>query len=162
MAVNTKKAIGFSIFLACLAAAVTAAFAHSGGAMPKPFLQRHAVMTSLAAHLKAAKADLDAKDWKGVALHAEAIHWLARIVPDTFPKGSGPEMGKTRASPKIWKTGTASPRRRTRSPKRQPASKPPPARMTPLPWIMPSAPSAGRAAAAATSRSGRRNPDDAG
>lgn len=102
MTVNAAKAIGFSVLLGSLVAAVTAALAHSGGAMPKPFLQRHAVMTSLAAHLKAAKADLDAKDMKGVALHAEAIHWLARIVPDTFPKGSGPEMGETRASPKIW------------------------------------------------------------
>ena len=86
-----------------LAAAGGVAFAHgNGGDMPRPFMQRHAVMGSLAAHMKAAKAAMDAGDLDAVAGQAEAIHWLARILPDVFPKGSGPEMGDTRASPKIW------------------------------------------------------------
>lgn len=78
------------------------ALAHGTGPMPPPFLQRHAVMTSLAVHLKAAKAAVAAGDIKAVADQAEAIHWLARILPDIFPKGSGAEMGDTRAAPKIW------------------------------------------------------------
>lgn len=89
--------------IALFAAGGGVAFAHGdGGDMPRPFMQRHAVMGSLAAHMKAAKAAMDAGDLKAVANQAEAIHWLARILPDVFPKGSGPEMGDTRAAPKIW------------------------------------------------------------
>lgn len=90
--------------LACAGflAATAIAFAHGGKHMPQPFLERHAVMGSLAAHMKATKAALSDKDMKAVAGQADAIYWLARIVPATFPEGSGPEMGKTRASPKIW------------------------------------------------------------
>jgi len=86
----------------CLASTIAVAFAHMGKDMPRPFLQRHALMGSLAAHTKAIKVAIDAKDMKLAASQAEAIHWLARILPDTFPKGSGPEMGTTRAAPKIW------------------------------------------------------------
>jgi cytochrome c556 len=93
-----------SILLAAavLGAICGIAFAHDGGHMPRPFLQRHAVMGSLAAHMKSAKSAMAAGELKAVAGQAEAIHWLARILPDIFPKGSGPEIGKTRASPKIW------------------------------------------------------------
>ena len=76
--------------------------AHSGKNLPKPFVQRHAVMTSLAAHMGAIKTALAAGDRKGIARHADAIHWLARILPDTFPKGSGAAMGKSRAADRIW------------------------------------------------------------
>jgi cytochrome c556 len=92
-------------FLLCAAVlCVTGAgvLAHGGGDMPGPFLQRHAVMGSLAAHMKATKAAIDAGALKDAARQADAIYWLARMLPDTFPKGSGPEMGKTRADPKIW------------------------------------------------------------
>lgn len=94
--------------LACagLFAVTAIAFAHGGNQMPQPFMERHAVMGSLAAHMKAAKAALSDKDMDAVAGQADAIYWLARIVPTTFPKGSGPELGKTRASPKIWQDWT--------------------------------------------------------
>lgn len=87
---------------ACLTAISAVAYAHSGANMPRPFMQRHAIMGSLGAHMKAAKAAIAAGDMKAVAAQAEAIHWLARILPDSFPKGSGPKMGKTRAAPNIW------------------------------------------------------------
>lgn len=88
--------------VACLTAVSAIAYAHSGANMPRPFMQRHAIMGSLGAHMKAAKAAISADDAKAVAGQAEAIYWLAKILPDSFPKGSGPEIGKTRASPKIW------------------------------------------------------------
>ena len=78
------------------------ALAHGASHMPRPFLQRHAVMGSLAAHMKSAKTAMASGELKTVAGQAEAIHWLARMLPDIFPNGSGPEMGKTRAAPKIW------------------------------------------------------------
>jgi cytochrome c556 len=89
---------------ACAAVVIASAtvFAHGGKNMPQPFMERHAVMGSLAAHMKAAKAAISSGDLKLAAGQADAIYWLARIMPATFPKGSGPEMGKTRASPKIW------------------------------------------------------------
>jgi len=86
----------------CLTSTIAVALAHMGKDMPRPFLQRHALMGSLAAHTKAIKAAIGAKDMKLAASQAEAIHWLARVLPDTFPKGSGPAMGMTRAAPKIW------------------------------------------------------------
>lgn len=92
----------FILAVACLIAVTAVAYAHSGANMPRPFMQRHAIMGSLGAHMKAAKAAIAAGDMKAVAGQAEAIHWLARILPDSFPKGSGQAMGKTRAAPKIW------------------------------------------------------------
>lgn len=92
----------FALVVAVLVAASFVAFAHGGNHMPPPMMQRHAVMGSLAAHMKATKSALSSKEFDAVAGQAEAIYWLARILPTTFPKGSGPEMGKTRASPKIW------------------------------------------------------------
>jgi len=78
------------------------ALAHGGGDMPRPFLQRHALMSSLAAHMKAAKLAIDANELTAVETQANAIHWLARMLPDVFPEGSGAQMGKTRAAPAIW------------------------------------------------------------
>jgi cytochrome c556 len=100
------KSLTFAAAALGIGFTLATAFAHSGGKMPRPFLQRHAVMGSLAAHMKAAKAAITANDMKAVSGQAEAIHWLARMLPDTFPKGSGPEMGKTRAAPKIWEDWT--------------------------------------------------------
>ena len=88
--------------LALTVAGALAADAHSGKNLPKPFAQRHAVMTSLAAHLGAIRTAVRTDDRKGIARHAVAIHWLARILPDTFPNGSGAAMGKTRAAERIW------------------------------------------------------------
>lgn len=73
--------------------------------MPPLMMQRHAVMGSLAAHMKATKSALSSKEFDAVAGQAEAIYWLARIIPTTFPEASGPEMGKTRASSKVWADG---------------------------------------------------------
>ena len=92
----------FALAVTGLVAASFVAFAHGGNQMPPPMMQRHAVMGSLAAHMKAAKSALSSKEFDAVAGQAEAIYWLARILPTAFPEGSGPEMGKTRASPKIW------------------------------------------------------------
>lgn len=92
----------FLLGMAVLGATGAGVLAHGGGDMPRPFLQRHAVMGSLAAHMKATKSAIGSGNLKDTARQAEAIYWLARMLPDTFPKGSGPEMGKTRAEPKIW------------------------------------------------------------
>ena len=64
--------------------------------------ERAAVMKSLAAHLGGIKAALGAKNGKAIAMHATAVSQLAAVMPNFFPKGSGPEAGKTRALPKIW------------------------------------------------------------
>lgn len=36
------------------------------------------------------------------AAHAQGMLGLAKITGSAFPKGSGPESGKTRALPKVW------------------------------------------------------------
>ena len=73
--------------------------AGSGAAVIK---ERAAVMKSLGAHLGGIKGALGAKNGKAIAMHAGAVGQLATIIPNLFPKGSGPEAGKTRALPKIW------------------------------------------------------------
>lgn len=83
-----------------------AVMGHQGAVMPKPMLERHAVMTSLAAHSVAIKTAIARRDSEAVARHAEAMHWLAQIVPHSFPNGSGEALGKTRALPKIWQDWT--------------------------------------------------------
>lgn len=99
---TTVRRIILLSIIALSPAAAMHALGHGDGKMPGPFLQRHAVMGSLAAHMKATKAAIATEEFKAAATHADAIYWLARIVPDTFPEGSGPNMGKTRAAPKIW------------------------------------------------------------
>ena len=101
-------------FIAILVIAFTAvaftttqnsSIAHTGAdgkPLPKPFMERHAVMSSLGAHMAAIKASIRHNDTKAVGLHANAVRWLAMIVPNSFPKGSGSEMGKNRAADKIW------------------------------------------------------------
>lgn len=97
-----KRYIFSAAIIVCLLSAFAAAFGQTGRNMPRPLLQRHAVMGSLAAHMKAIRAAIASNDKYDVMALADAIHWLARMLPDTFPKGSGREMGKTRAEPKIW------------------------------------------------------------
>ena len=63
---------------------------------------RKAIMWSIGAHVNGIKAGLGAKDGKSIAGHAGAIAALAATLPKLFPKGSGPEAGKTRAKPEIW------------------------------------------------------------
>ena len=63
---------------------------------------RKAIMWSIGAHVNGIKAGLGAKDGKLIAGHAGAIAALAATLPKLFPKGSGPEAGKTRAKPEIW------------------------------------------------------------
>ncbi len=41
-------------------------------------------------------------DAKNVVAHAEAIHALSTLIVGAFPKGSGPEAGKTQAKDEIW------------------------------------------------------------
>ena len=64
--------------------------------------ERAAVMKSLGAHMGGIKGALAAKNGKAIAMHASAISELAFVLPNFFPKGSGPEAGKTRSLPKIW------------------------------------------------------------
>ena len=83
-----------------LVGASSAGVAASNGATA--LKERAAVMSSLAAHLGGIKAALGAKNGKAIAAHATAVSRLAAVLPNFFPKGSGPEAGKTRALPKIW------------------------------------------------------------
>lgn len=85
---------------AVMMGASSASIAASSGATV--LKERAAVMKSLAAHLGGIKAALGAKNGKAIASHATAVSQLAAVMPNFFPKGSGPEAGKTRALPKIW------------------------------------------------------------
>src|SRR5215218_2597265 len=48
----------------------------------------------------------DAPDWAAVGKAADAIAKAAVNQGQWFPKGSGPEAGKTRALPEIWSKPT--------------------------------------------------------
>lgn len=63
---------------------------------------RKAVMASIGAHMNGIRAGMAAKNGKLVAGHAGAIAALAPVLPNLFPKGSGPEAGETRARAEIW------------------------------------------------------------
>ena len=62
-------------------------------------------MKAVSGHAKAMKSIVNAKasrtaDWKA---HAAAMVTLANMSATLFPKGTGPEAGKTRSLPAIWK-----------------------------------------------------------
>lgn len=65
---------------------------------------REAVMKSLSGHMKA--LGLIAAGQVGYAahatLHASAIAEIARVLPELFPAGSGPDRVKTDALPAVW------------------------------------------------------------
>ncbi len=63
---------------------------------------RQAMMKSIGSHMGAIKAAIGAGDGKMVAAQAAAIAAMAPTLPLVFPKGSGPEAGKTKAKPNIW------------------------------------------------------------
>jgi cytochrome c556 len=72
---------------------------------PKQIIKyRKGVMKAVSGHGKAMKSITGGKvsrttDWKA---HAEAMVSLATMSATLFPKGTGPEAGKTRALPSIW------------------------------------------------------------
>lgn len=74
----------------CLASTIAVAFAHMGKDMPRPFLQRHALMGSLAAHTKAIKVAFDAGDMKLAASQAEASTGSRAFCLTRFPRGPEP------------------------------------------------------------------------
>jgi cytochrome c556 len=63
---------------------------------------REAMMDSMGAHMGAIKAAIGAGNGKMVAAQARALAALAPTLPYVFPKGSGPDAGKTRAQANIW------------------------------------------------------------
>jgi cytochrome c556 len=44
----------------------------------------------------------DSPDWAALGKSADAVHHASQNQIQWFPKGSGPEAGKTRALPEIW------------------------------------------------------------
>lgn len=66
---------------------------------------RHEVMEATGAHMGATKAivkgevDRPARD---ILAHATALNETAHIFGELFPEGSGPDAGKTDASPAVW------------------------------------------------------------
>lgn len=67
---------------------------------------RQAVMRSMVTHFRAIVGAIKSGDEtriKAAAPHAMAMSFLAKAIPTVTEKGSGPEAGKTRALPIIWR-----------------------------------------------------------
>lgn len=77
-----------------------AAFADGAGEIK----YRQSVMKAIGGHFGAliAIGKGATANQKDLMLHAKALDELAKVTPRIFPKGSGPEAGKTEALPKIW------------------------------------------------------------
>jgi len=86
--------------LVLIAGSPGAASAASDGAAA--LAERQAVMWSMQVHFNAIKDAIGAGNNKAVEDHASAINGFAKVLVNFFPKGSGPEAGKSRALPKIW------------------------------------------------------------
>ena len=65
---------------------------------------RKSVMKSIGGHFGAliAIGKGATANKQDLMMHAEGLAALAKVAPRIFPKGSGPEAGKTEALPKIW------------------------------------------------------------
>jgi len=65
---------------------------------------RKSVMKAVGGHWGAMKLIIGGKSGNKADLvgHAEALAGLAKAATSAFPKGSGPEAGKTAALPEIW------------------------------------------------------------
>lgn len=100
---DVGKAISCGLFLAVLLSTMLpVSFAHADDAGAIAY--RKAVMSSVGGHLKAIVTILKGQGGAQSHLvgHAKSLATLAVISQDAFPKGSGPEAGKTEASPRIW------------------------------------------------------------
>jgi len=64
---------------------------------------RHEAMEGLGKAMKALHRALDAGDINTVRAQTATMATTAPKIPALFPPGTGPDVGKTRAKPEIWK-----------------------------------------------------------
>jgi cytochrome c556 len=98
-----RKIVTVLLAGAMLAGGATAGLAAESAA--RVIAERQAVMKMNGGNFLGIKSSIAAGDAKAVAAAAGAIAAMAPFIPSLFPKGTGPEAGKTKALAKIWEDG---------------------------------------------------------
>jgi cytochrome c556 len=100
MSYRVPVVLGFAFATASLVASVCA-FAATPAEAQKA---RHEHYEKLGDAFKAVRDGVrpDSPDWAALQKAADVVHHASQNQIQWFPKGSGPEAGKTRALPEVW------------------------------------------------------------